>query len=546
MLKVFTIARQGSRLLFISLLLVTVISQFGGCTSSDGSNDPQTETPIKHLVIIFMENSSFDLIFGTYPIALNPPGEPEFIPHPGTPSVNNLTGVLLTDNPNETNPFLIGRLQSYTCDQDHDYTREQLARNGGLMNQFVRFDAEPPFNSRQFCSQNELGHWDTVMGYFDGNTVTALWNYAQYYAISDNFFATSPGKSVRGALNLTAGDTFGVVCGKQRNVIGPDIPSCGGMANSTDILAPTNGNLATINNDLDPFWDVCSDFSENGTAALSDRPTIGDLLNDAGITWGWFQGGFTPDSEGNCSSEHPLVAFDLATGVDPETDPLRFQDYVAIHNPFQYFRSTANPQHLPPSSISMIGQTDQANHQYDITNLWEAADSGNLPTVVFIKPPAYQNGHPGNSNPLDAQVFIVETINGLMSLPEWEDMAIFIAWDDSDGWYDHVMPPIINKSATAYDFLCGRSSDGPGGRCGYGPRLPFLVISPYAKENFVSSAIKDQTSITRFIEDNWLNGQRLTDISFDNKANSLLDMFDFSESRADNLFLDPFTGQPVN
>jgi phospholipase C len=192
----------------------------------------------------------------------------------------------------------------------------------------------------------------------------------------------------------------------------------------------------------------------------------------------------------------------------------------------------------------MIGKTDQANHQYDIADLREAADAGFLPSVVFVKPPAYQNGHPSNSDPLDAQVFIVETINRLMALPEWQDMAIFIAWDDSDGAYDHVMPPIINKSVTEFDFLCGETSDGPGGRCAYGPRLAFLVISPYAKENSVSSALKDQTSITRFIEDNWLDGKRLTDISFDNKANPLLDMFDFSNRRTDKLMLDPFTGLP--
>ena len=531
------------RLPFISLIFVIALLQYGGCTSSKGSNDPITATPIKHLVIIYMENASFDLIFGTYPIALNPPGDPQFTGRPGTPSVNNLNGVLLSDNPNETNPFNIGRLQSYTCDQDHDYTREQEARNGGLMNKFVRFDAEPPFNSRQFCSQNSEGHWDTVMGYFDGNTVTALWNYAQYYALSDNFFATTSGESTRGALNLIAADTYGVVCADQGGVIGPDIPPCGSIADSTDIPAPTNGELATLNKDIDPFWDICSNNPKE-VAAFSDRPTIGNLLKDAGITWGWFQGGFTLDSEGGCTSSHPLVAFDLATGVDPETDMLRIPDYVPHHNPFQYYRSTANPEHLPPTSVSMIGETDQANHLYDITHLWEAADAGFLPSVIFIKPPGYQDGHPGNSDPLDAQVFIAETINRLMTLPQWKDMAIFIGWDDSDGWYDHVMPPIINKSATEKDFLCGETSDGPGGRCGYGPRLPFLVISPYAKENFVSSAIKDQTSITRFIENNWLDGERLTDISFDNKANSLLDMFDFSARRSDRLILDPFTGQP--
>lgn len=534
---------------FISLSLPTAaifitIILFGGCNSSNRNNGPAAATPVKHLVVIYMENASFDLIFGTYPDALNPEGEPRFDPSPGTPSVNNLTRVLLTDNPNESNPFRIERLESFTCDQDHDYTSEQIARNGGLMDRFVQFDAEPPTDPRQFCSQNAAGHWDTVMGYFDGNTVTALWNYAQYYAISDNFFATTSGESTRGHLNLAAADTFGVVCADYSDVIGPEIPICGGTVDSTNIPAPTNGKAATFNVDVDPFWDICSNNSPKATAALGDRPTIGNLLNDDGLTWGWFQGGFSLDSKGKCTSSHPLVSYDIAKGQDPAQDPDMIQDYVPHHNPFQYFRSTANPSHLSPSSVNMIGKTDQANHLYDISDLWEAADAGNLPSVVFIKPPAYQNGHPGYSDALDAQTFIIDTMNRLIQLPEWKDMAVFIAWDDSDGWYDHVMPPIINHSATEFDSLCGDESAGPGGRCGYGPRLPLVVVSPYARENYVSSSLADQTSITRFIEDNWLKGQRLTEISFDNRANSLLDLFDFSKRRDDKLILDPATGRP--
>jgi phospholipase C len=78
---------------------------------------------------------------------------------------------------------------------------------------------------------------------------------------------------------------------------------------------------------------------------------------------------------------------------------------------------------------------------------------------------------------------------------------VIIAWDDSDGRYNHVIPPIVSQSKTPLDFLCGSRSDGPGARCGYGPRLPLLVISPYAKENYVSHGLTDQTSILRFIEE---------------------------------------------
>jgi phospholipase C len=132
-------------------------------------------------------------------------------------------------------------------------------------------------------------------------------------------------------------------------------------------------------------------------------------------------------------------------------------------------------------------------------------------------------------------------------------MAVLIAWDDSDGWYDHVMPPIVSTSATPLDtgaegqHLCGEATDGPGGaRCAYGPRLPFLVISPFAKENFVSSGLADQSSILRFIEDNWLGGERISATSFDNIAGSIEGMFDFTRSAdARRLFLDPYSGEPL-
>ena len=502
--------------------------------------DPRPQTPIEHLVVIFQENHSFDAYFATYPVAFNPPGQPQFQARPGTPSVNGLTPTLIERNPNSSKPFRIDRTQSYTCDQDHEYTAEQKARNGGLMDQFPRFDAQPPTNSRQFCHQSSPGQWDTVMGYFDGNTVTALWNYAQHFALSDNSFATMAGQSTRGALNLTAGDTFGVLCGPSTSVYG-DVPECGGPASATTTPAPANDTLGTFVDDTDPYWDVCS---QGKTAALTGR-NIGDLLTAAEVTWGWFQGGFTRTSDGGCSASHPLEAFDRATGVDPRTDPLRFQDYVPHHNPFQYFASTANPQHLPPTSVAMVGQTDQANHLYDLTWFWQAARAGHLPAVSFIKAPAYQNGHPGNSNPLDEQVFLVNTLNRLQQLPEWRSMVVIIAFDDSDGWYDHVMPPIVNQSNTPLDFLCGGRTDGSGARCGYGPRLPLLVISPYVRENYVSHTLTDQTSILRFIEDNWLGSERISEISFDRIAGALADMFDFSAPVMRQLILDTVTGLPV-
>jgi phospholipase C len=529
------------------LALTFVLFLVGEIAALDSTRQRATATPIQHLVIIFQENASFDSRFGVYPRAANPPGQPTFYAKPRTPSVNGLTETLLLYNPNESNPFRIDRNNSYTCDQNHEYADEQLARNGGLMNQYVQYGAQGPGHAGQFCHKNNNGNFDTDMGYFDGNTVTALWNYAQHFALADNFFATVAGESSRGALNLAAGDVFGAVCGPPTESLvyvdnGGTVPQCGGPVASTATPAPTNGTLGTLVDDVDPYWDICSE--SNTTVAFTGR-NIGDLLNAAGVTWGWFQGGFALSTDGTCSSSHVREAYDRVVGIDPATDPNRLQDYVPHHNPFQYFASTANPQHLPPTSVAMIGRTDQANHLYDLSWFWEAAQADLLPAVSFLKAPQYQNGHPGKSDPLDEQVFLVEILNRLQQLRAWRNMAVIIAWDDSDGWYDHVMPPIVNHSQTPLDFQCGDASDGPGARCGYGPRLPFLVISPYAKQNYVSRVLMDQTSILRFIEDNWLSGERISNLSFDNKAGSVLDMFTFPHRNAGRLFLNPTSGVPI-
>jgi phospholipase C len=200
----------------------------------------------------------------------------------------------------------------------------------------------------------------------------------------------------------------------------------------------------------------------------------------------------------------------------------------------------------------MIGKTDQANHQYDLRDFWSAAVYGTLPAVTFLKFQSLYTGHPVDSTALAEQQYLVDTINALQRLPDWNSMAIMIAYDDSDGWYDHVMPPIVspsndpaNDSLAGPTGLCGTPKPGAYlDRCGYGTRLPFLVISPYAKQNFVDSTLTDTTSILRFIEDNWNLG-RLGDQSFDALAGSILNMFNFSGQPAPQVFLDSQTGLVV-
>jgi phospholipase C len=477
-----------------------------------------TSTPIKHLVVIFQENVSFDHYFGTYPHAQNPAGEPTFIAAEGTPTVDGLDEALLTANPNAANPKRLGRSQAMTCDMDHDYTHEQKAFNSGLMDKFVEFA------SGGGCKDKTL-----VMDYYDGNTVTALWNYAQHFAMSDNSFSDTFGPSTPGALNLVAGQTHGATPPAIKDEV-------------------SNG---TITGDPRPALDECWKGSRDVTATMSGR-NVGDLLNEHKVSWGWFQGGFRPtgvDAAGKavCGSQHANVGGNLV------------KDYIPHHQPFQYYPQTANPAHTPPASVDEIGVgtgPGTANHQYDLVDFWAAADAGKMPAVSYLKAAAYQDGHAGYSDPLDEQTFLVETINRLQQLPTWSSTAVIIAYDDSDGWYDHVMGPILTQSSDPqYDALTGAGLCGVAkagayqDRCGLGPRQPLLVVSPFARRNFVDHSTTAQASILRFVEDNWSLG-RLGDQSFDARDASLSGLFDFAKhddgERAERLILDPATGQPVH
>jgi phospholipase C len=375
-----------------------------------------------------------------------------------------------------------------------------------------------------------------VMGYFDGNTVTGLWNYAQSFAMSDNSYGTTFGPSTPGLLNLVSGQTNGVTA------------TLNGTGN--EVSGGSDGSLTVIG-DPDPIGDVCSNPTRNQVTMGSRN--IGDLLSAAGVTWGSFMGGFNltvvnPNGTTGCGRSSVNVVDGVATA-----------DYIPHHSFFNYYTSTSNPNHTPPASVAEIGNAGQANHQYDLQDFYTAAAAGNLPAVSLLKAQAYQDGHAGYSDPLDEQTFLVNTVNFLEALPTWSSTAVVIMYDDSDGWYDHQIAPIVNTSTGPADALTGPGACGtaatalPGvnpanahalGRCGYGARQPLLVISPWARPNFVDHSVTDQTSIIRFVEDNWLGGQRIGQGSFDALANSINQMFNFSKIRHDGtLFLNPSTGE---
>src|ERR1700688_4306168 len=246
-----------------ALLLYATAVVFGLITgpllltaNGDEADKFSTTTPIKHLLIIFQENESFDHYFGTYPNALNPAGEPRFIAAPRTPSVNGLTPALLNFNPNGVNPFRYDRSQAFTCSGSNGYMSEQQQFDAGLMDKHPACSPVP-------AGCPDYGHGSGyVMGYFDGNTVTALWNYAQHFAMSDNSYGTTFGSTLLGHINLVSGQTNGA------------------MATPPNSSIALNGTLIA---NAQPTGDVC--YAGASQTVQMTGTNMGHLLNAQNISW---------------------------------------------------------------------------------------------------------------------------------------------------------------------------------------------------------------------------------------------------------------------
>ena len=611
---------------------------YGDSGGHRGGRVPATATPIQHLVVIIGENESFDHYFGTYPHAANTDGQP-FHAAPGTPAVDGLppatsrslppalrhTANLLTANPNSAQPQRLDSSPAglpgdaggqLTCDQENNYGPEQAAFDGGKMNAFVQ-------NTGVGTGTSDFGtpcQASTVMDYYDGNTVTALWNYAQHYAMSDNSYGTTFGGTTLGHLNIISGDTGNVDMAHTAGKLTISMPSA-----PNGVLTPNGQGGYSLTKNADPYWDDCS---TKASVAMSGT-NIGDELNTAGISWGYFKGGFRPtttfaEATGGTQPTSDFVPQEFASSTFYKSVPhatnhgLCNADHaigsalggngqygynmdLSVHqDPFQYYASTANPHHLTvpagadgqdtlaglagighdtQSYVNGVPQFNTPNHNYgmsDFDQLVAAISRGALPpsalpAVTFLKASTYETGHAADSDPADEQQFLTREINALERTPDWPHTAVILAWDDSDGWYDHAYSGVTNPSLSPSDNLtntvfggatsgqCGPDPQpaaplaGEQGRCGFGPRLPLLVISPFARHNYVDHNLSDQASIANFIEYNWhlrpipgsadqvlaAAGKR-EGIPFD-----LAGMFNFRGPGNGRLFLNPGTGQPL-
>ena len=445
-------------------LLVAVLS-LGGCLSGR-SEAP----PIDHVIVIFLENRSFDHLFGRFPGAnglARPGARVVQTDREGRPYLT-LPPVVRGDSSRPTDidtrfpqgllnaPFAIDPF--VPADQKtpipmHRYYQHILQINGGLMDRYVA--------------------WSTAgalpMGYYDTANVP-LYPLAREFTLADNYFTAAFGGSWLNHVWLicACAPVFPNAPAPMRAE--PVVDVSGRLIGLTRDGDVTPDGFAV--NDLQPWAPPYQEgIPDARRVPPQSAPTIGERLNAAGVSWAWYAGGW-----------------DDAVAGRP--DPL----FVFHHQPFVYFAAYG------------AGTAARATHLRDEKAFLEDVRSGRLPAVSFIKPIGEVDEHPGYSTVAGGERHALSLIEAVRQSPLWKRAVVIVTYDDFGGWFDHVPPP-------------------PGDRWGPGGRVPMLVISPWAKYAYVDSTLYDHTSILKFIEWRW----RLATLTArDAQANNLPGAFDFT------------------
>jgi acid phosphatase len=472
---------------------VVAVSQFVGV--ADAQTAAQVEDGLKkiqHIVIIYAENRSFDNLYGLFrkangigqatpsqytqkdrdgtdlkelPSVWPDKAHPELGPHDQTKGLPN-------------RPFRIDEtpvslsLDIPTRDLVHRYYQHKQQINDGRNDLFV--------------AVSDAGA--LAMGYYDGSKLP-MWKYAEQYALADNFFMGAYGGSFLNHFYLVcacvpifpgAPEGLKAQVTQERLDLASDSPARvsggppkwkrDGAVTSDDHVVNTmeppyqpsgirpapGGDPAYANPAVDVNGDQITVPLPPQTMA-----TIGDALSNRGISWAWYSGAW------NMALADGMLPTGIPRSVIKSNAPgtINFQTH---HHPFNYFKRFAP------------GSPDRALHLRDAGDLFSALDTGTLPQVSFYKPIGDFNQHPGYTDVLSGDRHLAELIARLQASSLWSSMAIIVTYDENGGYWDHVAPP-------------------RGDRWGPGTRVPAIVISPYAKRNYVDPTHYDTGSIIKFI-----------------------------------------------
>jgi phospholipase C len=529
-------SRSLRRVLAIAVSSLTVMSFTAvqaGAEGREGGNNNNDNGPlgsIKHLVVIYEENHSFDNLYGgwegvnglanattankqiaqdtsTYSCLLqndvNLPAGCNFANQPFNIDQYIPTSALTCPAPGTSFSFPHGvpvntpGALAGGCTEDivHRYYQEQYQLNHGQQNRYV-------------TGSDAVG---LVMGYYKTQNLP-IYKYlhgqdAPSYAISDNFFQSAFGGSFLNHqwLIAAASPTWAGGPDSRHAVIDSNgmptkypLYTPAGPVNDSGTPLIQQCGLPTTN----PNW-ACGDFAVNtiqpGQQPFKGSPqlplqtgkTIGDELSKANVSWAWYSGGWS-NADGDAGAPGWTNGTNFGVCSDPYSSlngttaakwycPNKVFQYH--HQPFNYFQNyapgTAGRTHL---------QDEQA-----FMNLANASeDQCKLNSVSFIKPIGLENEHPGYTSETAGSSHLVQLLSAINNSACPKDTMVVVTYDEFGGQWDHVAPPGQGNT------------NGPHDQWGPGTRIPTLVLAPHLRDDFVVDHTQyDTTSILATIEHRW-------------------------------------------
>ena len=424
------------RLALAGLALVSVLSL---AEAQEAPKPAPGLDKIGHIVVIYLENRSFDQLYGLFPgadgvanagaagLQVDKDGKPydKLPPVLNTnmkpPQIDTRFPLALDNKPYRAEPYVT--LSQVTGDAWHRYYQEQLQIDGGKMDKFVAW--------------SDAG--SLVMSYFDGSP-TPMWALAKDYTLMDHYHHAGFGGSFFNHIFM--------ICSCPPKF--PDAPAAivaqlddkGGLVKD-GAVTPDGYAVNTLLAAGGPYP---ANFPKKLLLPPQTDATIGDRLDEKGVDWAWYSGGWDDAVAGKPG---PLFQFH--------------------HQPFAYFAKYA------------LGTDGAKAHLKDEKDFIDGIEKGQLPPVVFFKPSGEDNEHPGYSSILAGEYHTALLISLIQRSSLWKDTAIIVTYDENGGLWDHVAPPVID-------------------RWGPGTRVPALLISPFAKRGFIDHTVMDTTAILKLIE----------------------------------------------
>jgi acid phosphatase len=472
-----------------------------GSSNPPDAPDAASLASIKNVVVIYAENRGFDNVYGKFPGANGLPINGTYVPQLDrdfstltklpmawngvtsvgfTPAIAQATSDDIANAPYSLPTQYPGFDNTYiTRDLYHRFFENQMQIDGGANDMFAAF----------------ADSGGLVMGYNDGSSM-GLWALASQFTLADNFFMGAFGGSFLNHQYLicscapefpnadtdAAHPTIAVLDDSGLPQLAVAATSPASAIDGVPVFT-LSGNLVPNNYFGDATWRAVNTMqppyqpSFNAPAAddtahlYADRTkattlppqsqrTIGDELTAKQVDWAWYSGAWTA-----------TTAIAEGDRMFPATTvPGSAPNFQTHHQPFNYYSM------FDPTTAA----TARAQHLKDYTDLQADIAAGTLPPVVFYKPEGDLNQHSGYASVAAGDAHIANLVASLQASPQYKDMVIIITYDENGGWWDHVSPP-------AGDLL------GPG------TRVPAIIVSPYAKKNFVDHTQYDTGSVMRLL-----------------------------------------------